>query len=261
MLYRSKLRIIRSRLESNSSDGRGGAIYAEHSEVTIDRSTLRDNSADIYGGGLFMPDAQAPPNMATVTASTFVGNSAAVGGGIALDETGIFSADAEPDVEVSNSTFAGNQATVSGGGISAVAGALLEIDNSTIAYNAADTDNQGGGSGGGLHEATSSVTLRDSIIAMNNVGSTGGGSACNGTYTNGGGNVIAQWTAPCSLLATTVSAQIGQLGANGGPTPTIPLLSNSPALAGATTCPPTDQRGVLRPTTGCDSGSFESPLP
>jgi fibronectin-binding autotransporter adhesin len=262
MLYRSKLKVVQSRLEGNSSDGRGGAIYSEFSEVFINRSTLRDNEAGVYGGGLFMPDAQAPPNEATIVASTFVGNSAAVGGGIALDETGIFSADAEPDVQVSNSTFAGNEATVSGGAISAVSGALLEIDNSTIAYNAADTDNEGGGAGGGLHEATSTVTVGDSIIAANTLGSSGiGGTACNGNYTNAGGNVVAQWTAPCSLPATTPSAQIGQLAGNGGPTPTISLLADSQALGAATTCPPADQRGVSRPPTGCDSGSFESPLP
>lgn len=105
------------------------------------------------------------------------------------------------------------------------------------------------------------MTVGDSIIAMNTVGSTGGGAACDGNYANAGSNVIAQWTAPCSLLATTLSAQIGQLAANGGPTPTISLLADSPALGAAATCPSADQRGVSRPAAGCDSGSFESPLP
>ena len=48
---------------------------------------------------------------------------------------------------------------------------------------------------------------------------------------------------------------------HGGPTPTIALLPNSPAIdAGNPACPPpdTDQRGFVRPQfVGCDSGAFE----
>jgi hypothetical protein len=53
---------------------------------------------------------------------------------------------------------------------------------------------------------------------------------------------------------------LGSLGANGGPTETIPLLPGSPAIdAGdAQLCPPADQRGVVRPMGArCDIGAFE----
>ncbi|MDW8255368.1 MAG: choice-of-anchor Q domain-containing protein, partial [Chloroflexota bacterium] len=52
---------------------------------------------------------------------------------------------------------------------------------------------------------------------------------------------------------------LGPLANNGGPTLTRALLPGSPAINAATdTCPPTDQRGVLRPVDGaCDAGAYE----
>jgi predicted outer membrane repeat protein len=263
--YRASIELRRSTMDGNTSDGRGGGIYAEQSSVTIDGSTVSNNEADVYGGGLFMPHADNPPNEAVIRDSTFLANRAAVGAGIGLDLIGIFTPgpppDAVPDVDIINSTFANNEASLSGGGISAVAGANLLVDNSTIAYNVADSDNQGGGSGGGIHEASATVSVGDSILAQNTLGSTAlGGRACNGNYTNLGGNVISQWTAPCSMPETHSDAGIEPPAENGGPTQTIALTASSPALGAAQSCPPRDQRGVARPATGCDSGSFESPL-
>src|SRR5205823_5266247 len=56
----------------------------------------------------------------------------------------------------------------------------------------------------------------------------------------------------------------GPFGNYGGPTATIPLLSDSPAIdAGdAAACPAVDQRGISRPYGfGCDIGAFESAPP
>ena len=262
--YRSSIELLRTTMDRNTSDGRGGGIYAEQSVVTLDRSTISRNEASVYGGGLFMPHADNPPNEAVIRDSTFLANRAAVGAGVALDLIGIFAPgpppDAAPDVDVVNSTFANNEATVSGGGISAVSGAVVGVDNSTIAYNVADSDNQGGGAGGGIHEASSTVSVGDSIIAENALGATAlGGRACNGSYTNLGGNVISQWTASCSLAETHANAGIGLPARNGGPTQTVALMPSSPALGLALSCPPRDQRRFARPVTGCDAGSYEAP--
>ena len=59
-----------------------------------------------------------------------------------------------------------------------------------------------------------------------------------------------------------VDARLGPLGANGGPTETVPLLPGSPALdrTPAGTCPPlaVDQRGITRPQgPACDAGAYE----
>ena len=53
------------------------------------------------------------------------------------------------------------------------------------------------------------------------------------------------------------------LASNGGPTQTIALLPGSPAIGkgsatiAAVTVPPTDQRGVARPSTSIDFGGFQ----
>ena len=66
------------------------------------------------------------------------------------------------------------------------------------------------------------------------------------------------------------NAVLGKLGYYGGPTPTIPLLTGSPAIdagnpSGCTDglghLLKTDQRGMARPdtedTAGCDMGAYE----
>jgi hypothetical protein len=53
------------------------------------------------------------------------------------------------------------------------------------------------------------------------------------------------------------SALIGPLANNGGPTKTIALQATSPALGFAEACPAKDQRGEKRPSSDCDSGSYE----
>jgi hypothetical protein len=61
--------------------------------------------------------------------------------------------------------------------------------------------------------------------------------------------------------------KLGDLQANGGPTPTLALGTGSPAIdavpAGGAGCLPADQRGIARPQlAACDSGAFElTPAP
>jgi hypothetical protein len=58
-----------------------------------------------------------------------------------------------------------------------------------------------------------------------------------------------------------VNARLAPLRDNGGPTKTHELLSGSPAIDAASNdagCPPTDQRGLARPTgAACDIGAYE----
>ena len=72
-----------------------------------------------------------------------------------------------------------------------------------------------------------------------------------------------------SLQGTNPKLDPAGLRNNGGPTKTIGLRWNSPALDfiangdnGCGTTYTTDQRGISRPqNTGCDSGAFESDQP
>ena len=55
---------------------------------------------------------------------------------------------------------------------------------------------------------------------------------------------------------TGADAQLGLLSDNGGPTRTLALLPQSPAVGKGSDCPPKDQRGVERGAS-CDSGSVK----
>lgn len=102
--------------------------------------------------------------------------------------------------------------------------------------------------GGGTVDAPEgTVKIRDSLLASPR--------GCSGTVTggpnlsNGAGCAAA---GPVAGLATAAAD-------NGGPTPTVLLAPDSPALgaADAATCPAVDQRGVVRPADACDLGAVQ----
>jgi hypothetical protein len=69
-----------------------------------------------------------------------------------------------------------------------------------------------------------------------------------------------------SCPGANVDPLLGPLAANGGPTLTQALLPGSPAIdavpSSGAGCPPTDQRGVIRPQgPACDIGAFEVFVP
>jgi hypothetical protein len=160
-------------------------------------------------------------------------------------------------LKVTNSTFSGNRATT--GGAIENAG-TLEVINSTFSGNTAT-------SGGALlNGESSSMTLGNTIVAN----STFGGNCSfefGNPITDGGYNIDDDGTcgftqATGSLPDTNPLLDPAGLADNGGPTLTIALQPESPAvdLVGQEACPPpkTDQRGVERPQgEACDSGSFE----
>lgn len=107
-----------------------------------------------------------------------------------------------------------------------------------------------------------SFTLINSIIATNLSGGGGVGIFIDGGYNISADRSIAFKSAKKggTSLART-DPQVGALGANGGPTETVPITSsNSPAVnfIKANDFPPFDQRGVSRPQlTFPDAGAFE----
>jgi hypothetical protein len=221
------LRVNGSTFSGNS--GLGAGIHNELGTVEINDSTFSDNRGVSQGGGIYNSGAM------TVNGSTFSGNRADYGGGIATGGG---------DLTVSNSTFSGNSVNVQGGGI-LVSGGTVEVGNSTFSGNGAS------GGGGGIYNSGSPVTLLNTIVAA----STTGGN-CSGPVTDGGHNL--EDGASCGFSATTSRSSMdplfaGGLADNGGPTGTIALRPNSPAVddiprgeggCGAVT---EDQRGVARP--------------
>jgi hypothetical protein len=244
----------------------GGGIY-NSGALTISNSIISGNHAGSYcnatpcsafGGGIY--------NRGTVTInnSTLTGNSAgtacstsiscAVGvGGAFYTSVGT--------VTLNNSSVTGSSAYRCSGVCSGVGGAIvngsgnLAVNNSTVSGNSA----------GGIFDS-GTATLQNSIIANNS------GKNCSGTITSHGYNLSSDGTCAFSSIGDMQNTDplLGPLQNNGGPTPTMALLSGSPAIdagnpSGCTDglghLLKTDQRGMPRPDTedaaGCDMGAFE----
>ena len=250
-------------LRSNTTTGNGGGLYTVSQKLKISDSTFADNHADVGGGGVYIPAGFIGQPLGNVRDSTFSGNSAALGAGLYLDGDNSGGSDFDPSLDVINSTFAGNQATVSGGGLAVILGSVLEAQHATVAFNGADSDDDSGGSGGGIFQSASgSLQMNDSIVQGNTVGSTGDGPTCAGTFLLVNVVVTPQGGSSCSFLGGSITIgenppKLGALTDNGGPTETIEVLSGSAALGFAADCPKRDQRGVRRPADDCDAGAYE----
>jgi CSLREA domain-containing protein len=221
----------------------GGALFLNQGSVTIQNSTLNNNHAQ-FGGAIVSRRASAmlPPGT----------------------------------LQLTNSTLSDNSAMEFGGALNPAEGSTMTILSSTITANKANDDDNVTGDGGGIYNNASTVAIANTILAGNTVG-TGAPAAdgqCAGTaLTSSGYNLRSAADPNCNgFTATgdTVNANplLGSLGANGGPTFTIPLLDGSPAINAGNpaasggafpACPATDQRG--QPRAGgagvCDVGAFE----
>jgi hypothetical protein len=199
----------------------GGGIYAIGT-LTITNSTLSNNTAidvnlgganNSAGGGAFAAGAM------TVVSSTIDGNNAGGGGGLAGSAAGM---------TVTNSTFSGNDAEI-GGGI--VSQGPLHLRNSTVAMNSASSGNGGGGV---VIEAVSD--MQSSIIAHNYAqgSATTDLSSLSHAFTiSGANNLIVSVDPAITLPAGTLRVDpklASFLENNGGPTQTLALNSNSPAI-------------------------------
>jgi CSLREA domain-containing protein len=219
------------RITGNSArGGGGGGILASDSRVTLTHSTIARNSSTSFGGGI---DNQG--GTVTLTNSTVSDNSAAdLGGGISNGGFG------GANLTLTNSTVARNSSNAGGGGISLSGDeSFAVLTNSLVAENSAPTGPDVLNSGG-------VVGARFNLIGD------GSGSGITNTDGNQVGDVPPN--------SSPIDPRLGPLASNGGPTWTHALLLGSPAIDAASTpdCPPTDQRGVLRPQgAACDIGSFE----
>jgi hypothetical protein len=250
---------------SGNTAGDGGAIN-NVGTVTISNSTFSDNGS-ITGGAI-----ESVGGTLTVTTSAFSRNNGRQGGGILNNGT----------LTVTNSSFSGSQGSHEGGGIDNVGGTLT-VTNSTFADNifcfvGCGISNHGtltvtnstfAGNGASLGAAAifGPATVKNSILA----GSVGAN--CSGAITDGGYNIsddaTCGFSATGSRNSTNPILDPAGLQNNGGPTKTIALDSESPAIDAipSTACTDqnsnpihTDQRGALRPDPGevvCDIGAYE----
>jgi hypothetical protein len=240
---------------STLTGSRWGGIVAEGCTVTVRHSTINgngDGDAGHWTGGLVLFVSTAE-----VINSTISGNYSKDGGG------GILSHGS--NVTVSNSTISNNvtegRTGVGGGGILAIGGAVVTLSQSIVSGNLSswvgpglrqdEIDNRFFGPDG------TGTILADDYNVIGHSGSAGihvldyGGSA-GIVFTPGHTDIV-----PGEAL----SAILGPLADNGGPTQTHALPLGSPAIdvVPAPLCEATaDQRGVARPQgPGCDVGAFE----
>jgi hypothetical protein len=239
-----------------SSDGGG---ISNSGTVTVTDSTLTGNFSNDLGGGIFNQVTL------TVTGSTLSGNHAFVGGGIANEGT----------ATLTSSTLSGNHGSHFGGGIWSAR--VLTVTNTTLASNGSQT---GGGiandgtltltnatlagntatsGGGGISASTSTNTTAQATILAN----PSGGDCAGVPLTSHDGNVASD-TSCAGLTAahdrTGLDPGLDPAGLrdNSGPTATIALALNSPAIGAGGPCAAgvtTDQRGLPR-VGNCDVGAY-----
>jgi CSLREA domain-containing protein len=250
-------------LRNGSTPLSGGGLYAE-SEARLTRVVVSGNTAGGFGGGLSSGEAL------TVAESTISGNrSTRAGGGLI----------AAGSLTLTNSTVSGNRTTTEfGGGLYIFGGTAARVSNVTISGNTAALR------GGGAFVESSAFIGENPPLFSNSV--LAGNIApehpdCSGAAISAGYNLIGVGDGCGDFRpaqndlegtgAAPLDARLGPLGGNGGPTPTHPLLTGSPALNAGNpatpnglgpACEAEDQRGLDRPGTGggparCDIGAFE----
>jgi predicted outer membrane repeat protein len=235
---------------------------------TLTTSTVEGKSAGSgNGGGLWLQlagdfNAQGT-SAASVSASTFDGNSAGgQGGAVFAQETG--SATSTAHLTITNSTLYANAASAGAGlynsasGPAGTAGASLLSD--TVAFNAVSSF------AGGVVADGGPVAVRSSIIADNAAGAFPAVADVSGAFLSGGHNLIGQTDGSSGGVgsdltgtsANPLDAMFADFGNHGGPTNTLALAPGSPAIGhGDPNGPKTDQRGVLRSRTAPSIGAFE----
>jgi hypothetical protein len=224
-------------LSGNSAGYLGGGI-SNGGTMTIDSSTITGNSADSYGGGIDNIDI----SQMTITDSTISGNTADWGGGIFNGSPGwVFN---WATVTIDSSTISGNSADWGGGGIFNIGVfGTVALTNTIVAGNLVS------GTGQDIQAAVQSSSSHN-LVGVD----TGLGGISNGVD----GNLIGTAAAP-------IDPRLAPLADNGGPTMTLALLLDSPAIdAGSNDLIPAgvqfDQRGpgFQRIANGTvDIGAFE----
>jgi hypothetical protein len=201
------------------------------------------------GGGLFIAGGSVTLSNVTDAANVAQGGAGGAGG-----------AGGSPN---GGHGAAGIVGTAAGGGAYAGGGSLSAV-NVTVTSNSIAS----GGTGGGLDVNSGTVTLDNSIVALNTsaaaasdiagtvavasafnlIGKGGSGGLSNGVN----GNQVG-----------VANPGLGTLANNGGPTETIAVLPGSPAIGKGSstitgaTVPTVDQRGVSRPSNSVDIGAFQ----
>jgi hypothetical protein len=245
------LTVIASTFSTNSTRG-GGASTAGMEGNGSGKDGLKGALAS--GGAIYNASSAAITNCTFYTNSVVggTGGNGGTGGGTfgvpgdggdggdgvggALDNAGT--------VTIVNCTFSSSGAF---GGTNGVAGS----GNFTGANG-----NSGAFRGGNIANSGGTMVLMNSILAAS-----ASGANASGPFTDGRYNLSSDASEYLGALSfQNLDPELGPLTDNGGPTLTMALLTNSPAIdrIPPAAAPLTDQRGVPRPSNGLsDIGAFE----
>ncbi|MBI9050144.1 MAG: right-handed parallel beta-helix repeat-containing protein [Anaerolineaceae bacterium] len=250
-----RVTVINSNFKNNAStNGCGGAIFIDdNGTFDITNSEFVSNESEHEGGAICLKNGSA-----NIENSTFTGN-------FAVSQGGAIYLFPDTSMTITNTTIFSNAVDVYpicyGGGIFADDNSELIISNSTISNNKAQL-------GGGLYlDMDANVSITNTILANSS-----SGYDCYRYYANVLTNTanLVETNAPqpykCAFPVISADPALGRLQDNGGPTRTMAIGSDSPALDAGdnSVCESTDQRGYSRPVDGdgdhssvCDIGAYE----
>jgi hypothetical protein len=248
-----ELTLRRVRVTADKNNGWGGGIDVRaHGKLTLEDSEIDHDWTSVGGGG----GVALEPGTMIATDTTLDNDTSAAGQGGGLQVMREAQATLT-NVTIADDGFQEIGLTYEGGGLY-VEGGAVNMTNVTFAGDIA-----GGAFGGGsdISAEESSHLAFKNVLLGRRPEETPGEHDCNGEevgssvgWIDEGGDLAAE--ASCDL-PEAADLKLGELGAYGGPTPTVPLLEGSPAIdLGVAGCPATDQREYAR-VGACDSGAFE----
>lgn len=201
----------------------GGSVYAV-GNVVMDRTSIQTSYANSsitqtgYGGGIFAGGfAQGAPGT-SITSSTIFNSRANEGGAVEVRNGG---GSNNAQFEIINSTITGNY---QGGGV--VTTTPILVANSTIARNATNYT----GMAAGLNAYSTTVTIQSTILANNTSKGVGDDFNAPDCTVTGGNNLIMFSQTPPPGGTIYSDPMLGMLRDNGGPTLTLALYDQSPAV-------------------------------
>ena len=263
------------------SDSGFGADIRNLGTLTLDRDWITAGTTTAGSGGGVSNEG----GTMTITNSLVSGNASVFSSSSGGDSGGVQNFGPNPitgtpgHLTIANSTIANNTSALGGGVFSWCGGgggpcsSPIGANNTTSIVNSTIANNDGGTrgtTGGGLLVTQGSLSIQNSIVALNTVDSPSAGRPAN---CGGGSNIASSghnldsgsdcgFHAAGDISDTNPGFTSSASQNNGGDTNTLGLSAHSPAVdaipLGASGCGGTDQRGTSRPQgSSCDIGAYE----
>lgn len=209
-------------------------------DVAFDRNGYAPNGSPSNSGGGALSWQNG---VATLTNVTISNNWATYGGGFDHDNG---------TTSLTNVTLSGNQSV----GSAAIdqGGGTIDLINTTIA------DNSAAFFAGGIGNRGGTITLKNTLLAGNTNSQNNQPYNCYKAITSNSFSLSDDSTCGFGAGHDGATLPIGPLAHNGGYNRTHLLLRGNQAIDAGTSagCPPTDERGVIRPQgPACDVGAVE----